>query len=246
VTEPDSARLAELAAALAQVRLRIESACRQSGRTVAEVELIAVTKNRSARDVALLLDLGLQVFGENRPQEASAKLGRLGELRPGAASDWHLIGTLQRNKARAVAQWAARVESVDSPRLADALDVAARRAADEGTRQGPLPVLIQVSLDGDPGRGGVPLVGLDQLADQVERAAALRLDGLMAVAPLGAERDHGFGTLAEVSARLCSRLPHARVISAGMTSDLELAIRYGSTCVRVGTALLGDRRLTSR
>jgi uncharacterized pyridoxal phosphate-containing UPF0001 family protein len=109
-----------------------------------------------------------------------------------------------------------------------------------------LPVLVQVSLDGDPERGGVPLDGLDELADRVERVGGLRLDGLMAVAPLGADHDRAFGTLAEVSARLCIRLPHARVISAGMTADLERAIRYGSTCVRVGTALLGDRRLTFR
>lgn len=238
-------RRAELVDALARVRRRMESACLEAGRRGADVELVAVTKTRSARDVALLLDLGLRTFGENRPQEAEAKRESLALLRPGERPDWRLVGRLQRNKARAVARWAARVESVDSPRLADALDAAALGAADAGDRPGPLPVLVQVSLDGDPRRGGVPLDGLDELADRVERAEWLRLDGLMAVAPFDGDPDRAFGTLQELSGRLRGRLPHAWVISAGMSADLERAIRYGSTCVRVGTALLGDRRLAS-
>ena len=240
-----SGRLAELVNSLAEVRERIESACRQYRRSSADVELVAVTKTRPAEDVALLSDLGLRIFGENRPQEASAKMMCVAQLRPAMTCDWHLVGRLQRNKAGAVARWAARVESVDSSRLADALDLAARRAVGEGQRRALLPVLIQVSLDGDPLRGGVLLEDLDVLADRVERAEGLRLDGLMAVAPLGVDRDRAFGTLEQVSAGLCNRFPHARVISAGMTTDLERAIRYGSTCVRVGTALLGERRITS-
>jgi pyridoxal phosphate enzyme (YggS family) len=239
------ARRAELAAALQTVRARIQRACLAAGRAVDEVELVAVTKTRPAEDVALLLDLGLRVFGENRPQDAAAKLKRVAELRPGVPMNWHLVGRLQRNKARSVARWASRVESVDSARLADSLDNAARRAVQEGQREGPLPVLIQVSLDGDQNRGGARLGELDELADRVGAASGLALHGLMAVAPLGADQDRAFGTLAEASQRLRSRLPHARVMSAGMTFDLERAIRYGSTCVRVGTALLGDRRLTS-
>ena len=105
-------------------------------------------------------------------------------LRPDAHPRWHFIGGLQRNKAKAVVAWAARVESVDSVRLADALDRAAARACDEGLRSGPLPVLLQYSVDGDPGRGGVPADGLLPLAEHVAGCAALRLEGLMAVAPL--------------------------------------------------------------
>jgi uncharacterized pyridoxal phosphate-containing UPF0001 family protein len=135
---------------------------------------------------------------------------------------------------------------VDSTRLADALDAEVARACDLGERSGPLSVLVQVSLDGAPGRGGVPVAGLDALAEHVAGRMNLRMDGLMAVAPLDADPEPAFAALAEVAARLRARFPAASVISAGMSGDLEQAIRYGSTCVRVGTALLGDRRLASR
>jgi len=240
-----SDRRAELAAALDSVRTRIDAACRAAGRPAGQVELVAVTKTRPAGDVALLLDLGQCAFGENRPQEAAAKVAQLAELRPSAPARWHLVGRLQRNKARSVAAWAARVESVDSDRLADALDLAARRALDSGERAGPLPVLIQVSLDGDPTRGGTPADQMPALADRIAGAEGLELHGLMAVAPLGAEPDRAFAALADVAERLRGLHPHAVVVSAGMTADFERAIRYGSTCVRVGAALLGDRPLAS-
>jgi hypothetical protein len=238
-------RRAELAARLAAVCERIAAACAAAGRAADEVELLAVTKTRPAGDLALLLDLGLRAFGENRPQEAGAKVAELAELRPDTRPHWHLVGSLQRNKARAVAGWAARVESVDSARLADALDKAAQRARDEGAREGPLPVLIQLSLDGDPARGGVPIPGLAELADRVAGTSGLALHGVMAVAPLGVEPDHAFDTLREAAAGLLLTHPGARVVSSGMTADFERAIRYGSTCVRVGTALMGDRPLAS-
>jgi PLP dependent protein len=240
-----AARSTELGEALERLRTRIREACAAAGRAGEDVELVAVTKNHPAADVADLLDLGLRVFGENRPQEAVRKITELGELVPGAAVRWHQVGRLQRNKASAVARWAARVESVDSPRLADALDRAALRARDAGERDGVLPVLLQVSLDGDPERGGVPLDGLDALADRVAGLAGLALHGVMAVAPLEADQDRSFAALQDAAARLGERFPHARVVSAGMSQDLERAIRYGSTCVRVGTALLGERRLAS-
>ena len=243
-TEPEDRR-AELATRLAEVRGRIERACAAAGRSADEVELLAVTKTRPVGDLALLLDLGLRAFGENRPQEAGAKVAELAALRPDTPARWHLVGTLQRNKARAVARWASRVESVDSARLVDALDAAALRAVDQGDRSGPLPVLIQVSLDGDPARGGVPIPGLAELADRVAGTAGLALHGVMAVAPLGAEPDQTFDTLRAAAADLWRRHPDARVVSAGMTADFERAIRYGSTCVRVGAALLGDRPLAS-
>jgi pyridoxal phosphate enzyme (YggS family) len=238
-------RRAELATALAEVRARIASACGAAGRAPDEVSLLAVTKTRPASDVALLLDLGQCAFGENRPQEAAAKVEQLTELRPAGGARWHLVGRLQRNKARSVASWAARVESVDSARLADALDVAVLRAMDRGERAAALPVLIQVSLDGDPDRGGVPADELPALADLIAGAEGLRLHGLMAVAPLGADPDRPFATLAELGGRLRTAHPGARELSSGMTADFERAIRYGSTCVRVGAALLGDRPLAS-
>jgi uncharacterized pyridoxal phosphate-containing UPF0001 family protein len=101
-------------------------------------------------------------------------------------------------------------------------------------------------VDGDPARGGVPLAGLDELAEHVATCAGLRLGGLMAVAPLGADPDAAFADIAAAAERLRAAHPQAGTLSAGMSSDLEVAIRHGCDVVRVGTALVGDRRLTSR
>lgn len=206
---------------------------------------MAVTKTVPAADVAVLLDLGLTLFGENRVQEAGAKVAEVAALRPGAGPRWHFIGGLQRNKARAVVAWADRVESVDSVRLADALDRAAARACDDGRRTAPLPVLLQYSVDGDPERGGVARDGLLALADHVAGCAALRLEGLMAVAPLDADPETAFADIADAAARLRSAHPAASALSAGMSGDLEVAIRHASGVVRVGTALVGYRPLAS-
>jgi PLP dependent protein len=239
-------RRAELARRLAAVRERIAAACDAAGRDPAEVQLIAVTKTVSAADVAALLDLGQTAFGENRVQEAEAKVREVAALRPAADPHWHLIGSLQRNKARAVARWAYRVESVESTRLADALDTAVRRQQETGGRTGPLPVLLQFSVDGDPRRGGVPREALDRLAEHVASCAGLHLAGLMAVAPLGADADAAFADVAAAAAHLRMMFPQATALSTGMSNDLEAAIRHGSTAVRVGTALVGARPLISR
>ena len=238
-------RRAEIEAALKDVHSRIATACRTAGRSVAAVRLIAVTKTFPAEDAALLTDLGATDLGENREQEAGPKVVELRKLRPDAAPRWHMLGRLQRNKARAVARWADEVQSVDSDRLVDALGKAVRNARDTGDRATTLDVLIQVSIDGDPARGGAPLDTLAPLAEHVARSGELRLRGLMAVAPLGMAPDEAFERLAEAGARLRQDHPEATELSAGMTGDLESAITHGSTCVRVGTALLGARGLAS-
>src|SRR6185503_5724419 len=202
-------RRAELAGRLAAVRERIAAACAAAGRDPDRVELMAVTKTVPAADVATLLDLGLTLFGENRAQEAGAKVAEVAVLRPGAHPRWHFIGGLQRNKAKAVAAWAHRVESVDSVRLADALDTATARACDDGRRSGPLPVLLQYSVDGDPARGGVAADGLLPLADHVAGLPGLRLEGLMAVAPLHADPDAAFADVESAAQRLRSAHPSA-------------------------------------
>jgi len=236
----------ELTAALSAVRERVAMACAIAGRSPSEVTLLPVTKTRPASDVALLLDLGCDAFGENRPQEAAAKAEEVATLRPGARAHWHLVGRLQRNKARSVVTWASRVESVDSERLVDTLGAEVDRALDLGARMGALPVLLQISLDGDPDRAGVPVDGASTLADRIVGTVGLELRGVMAVAPLGEDPDRAFARLAQVAGRIRADHPGAVVLSAGMSGDLEAAVRNGSTCVRVGTALLGDRRLTSR
>src|SRR5690606_13550943 len=239
-------RRSELEERLAAVRERIRRACVAAGRDPASVELLAVTKTVPAEDVATLIDLGLTAFAENRVQEAEAKVEAVARLRPQARPRWHMVGTLQRNKAKSVARWADRVESVDSIRLADALDAAVRREQETGRRTDRLPILIQYSVDGDPRRGGVPRADLLPLAEHVATCAGLHLAGLMSVAPLGADPDEAFADVAAAAAELRDRFPQATVLSAGMSGDLEAAIRHGSGVVRVGTALVGDRPITSR
>lgn len=238
-------RRAEIESALQEVRSRIATACRTAGRSEEAVRLIAVTKTFPAGDAALLTDLGVTDLGENREQEAGPKVAELRKLRPYGQPRWHMLGRLQRNKARAVARWADEVQSVDSDRLAEALDKAVRNARDAGDRTKALDVLIQVSIDGDPARGGAPLDTLSRLADLVIHSGELRLRGLMAVAPMSMRPAEAFERLAEAAARLREDHPEATEISAGMTGDLEAAITHGSTCVRVGTALLGTRGLAS-
>ncbi|WP_433521911.1 YggS family pyridoxal phosphate-dependent enzyme [Nocardia pseudovaccinii] len=235
-------RTAELAANLADLNKRIGAACHATGRDPDSVRLLPVTKFFPAADIAILHRLGCREFGESREQEATAKVAELADL---ADVRWHMIGRLQRNKARIVARWAHAVHSVDSERLATALDTAARAAMDAGERGEPVRVLIQVSLDEDPGRGGVAPEDLAALADRVATAPGLQLAGLMAIPPLDAVPDDAFARLAHLHLLVRADHPEATELSAGMSSDLESAIEHGSTCVRVGTALMGARPITS-
>ncbi|WIX89706.1 YggS family pyridoxal phosphate-dependent enzyme [Amycolatopsis sp. DG1A-15b] len=240
-----TSRKAELAENLAEVEARIAAACRAAGRPRDEVKLIAITKTFPASDVALLAELGVTDVGENRDQEAGPKAAEVAELLPGSALRWHMVGRLQRNKARSVVGWAQQVQSVDSARLADALAKAVHTERYSGKREEPLDVLIQASLDDDPERGGCPLTELAALAERIAQSGELRLRGLMAVAPLGADPAAAFDRLARAGEALRKDHPNAAEVSAGMSHDLEQAITHGSTSVRVGTALLGGRGLAS-
>jgi PLP dependent protein len=226
---------------LAAQRARLDTACRAAGRSAAEVTLIAVTKTYPAADVARLASLGVLDIGENRDQEASMKAREVAAS--GVDVRWHFIGTLQRNKCRSVARYAHMVHSVDGVRLVGALADAARRVRDR-----PLPVLVQASIDGDPARGGAldtPNDGdrnLWRVVDAVSAAPdVLRLGGLMAVAPLGWDPAPAYERLAGLGERLRADHPHATVLSAGMSGDLEEAVAAGATHVRVGSAILGIR-----
>lgn len=238
-------RLAELAANLADVRSRIANACRSAARDPEQIRLIAVTKTFPASDAALLLDLDITDLGENRDAEAATKVREVAELRPDRNARWSMVGRLQRNKARSVARWASEVQSVDSGRLADALQHAVTTSLERGNRTAALDVLVQASIDGDPDRGGCPLDDLPALSDHVAGLDTLRLRGVMAVAPLGMPPEQAFERLAVAADRLRADHPAATTVSSGMSGDIEAAIAYGSTCVRVGTALLGRRRLAS-
>lgn len=233
--------MAQLVGSLGTVRSRIADACEAAGRDMRTVTLIAVTKTYPAEDVATLVRLGLFDVGESKDQEASAKVTATAELLAGLADvagspRWHFVGRLQRRKARSVAGYAHAVHSLDRAALVPLLVEGVTRA-----ERAPLEVFLQLSLDGDPDRGGVTAEEMTALADLVAEHEELRLRGLMAVAPIGAEPEDAFALLAEAAVRLRSVHPGADAISAGMSGDLEAAVRHGATHVRVGTALLGRR-----
>jgi hypothetical protein len=241
VSEADraEARRGELAGHLVQVRKRIAAACAAAGRDPAETTLIAVTKTWPASDVRLLYELGLTDFGENRDGEAAAKAAQLAGLGPGPAITWHFVGQLQTNKAASVARYADVIHSVDRIRLVRALGAAARR------EERVLTCLIQVSLDpvnADAGRGGAPPEQVRTLAEAVAGEEGLVLGGVMAVAPMGVPAGEAFAGLPPSAAAVRSVRPEATIISAGMSGDLEAAVAAGATHLRIGTALLGDRR----
>jgi pyridoxal phosphate enzyme (YggS family) len=192
-----------------------------------------VTKFFPESDVRLLAALGVTAVGENRHQEASVKAAACADLH----LTWHFIGSIQSNKAAAIAGYSDVVESVDRTKLVAALD----RGAAERDRI--VDCLVQVSLDPPDahGRSGAAPKVVPEVAAAIEAAASLRLRGVMAVAPLGAPPLPAFERLAEVAADLRRDHPAATVVSAGMSGDLEEAIRCGATHVRVGSAVLGPR-----
>jgi PLP dependent protein len=227
-----STRRDELAANLSVVRARIAGACAEAGRQD-DVALVVVTKFFPEPDVRLLADLGVTAVGENRHQEASAKAAACADL--GLA--WHFIGSIQSNKAAAIATYSDVVESVDRIKLVRHLE---RGAHDRGRE---VDCLVQVSLDppGAAARGGAAPADVGAVAEEIALAGGLRLRGVMAVAPLGEPPLPAFERLAAVAAALRRDHPDATVVSAGMSGDLEEAIRCGATHVRVGSAVLGPR-----
>jgi pyridoxal phosphate enzyme (YggS family) len=230
-------RRTEIAAALARVENRITAACAAARRDRAEVTLVAVSKTFPASDVAHLAALGLRDVGENRAAEAAAKVE---QCRADGLTGlvWHFVGQVQTNKAGVVAACADVVHSVDRERLVRALD---RAAGDAGRR---LRCLVQVDLaepPDDAARGGARPAAVPGLADALAAAEHLDLAGVMAVAPLAGDPGEAFGRLAQVAEALRRDHPEAVVLSAGMSGDLEAAVRHGATHLRVGTALLGSR-----
>lgn len=222
-------RREEITANLADLRARIVRACDAAGRDVQDVHLIAVTKTWPVSDVRILADLGIRDVGENRDQEAAPKATAFAE-QDGRELRWHFIGQLQSNKARSVVRYAHMVHTVDRPSLAQAL---ARAAAL------PLDVLVQLSVDGDPERGGASEAALPALLDAIDEP--LRVRGVMAVAPLGMDPGRAFAEVARLHELVRGRLPDADLRCIGMSDDLEAAIARGATHIRVGSALLGHR-----
>jgi pyridoxal phosphate enzyme (YggS family) len=243
-----STRELDLADALAAVTDRLKRAADAAGRNSSEIELLPVTKFFPASDVIILRHLGCEAFGESREQEGSHKAAVVSEMLGALPVRWHMIGRIQRNKARSIADWAYAAHSVDSRKVIDALNRGAEQALAEGRREELLRVYIQISLDGDEKRGGIDVARpdlVDEMCGAVESADGLMFVGLMAIPPLEADADEAFARLQAEYHRVQRNYGQRLQLSAGMSSDLEAAVRHGSTCVRVGTALLGQRPLTS-
>ena len=244
----DADRTAQLTAALGAARARLARAAESVGRNVNEIELLPITKYFPASDVIILNQLGCFAFGESREQEAADKVASVRAELTDVPIRWHMVGRIQRNKARAVAGWAHSAHSVDNTRLLTALDRAAGEALAAGKRTRSLRVYIQISLDGDTERGGVDVDApdlVDEICGSANSAEALEFVGLMGIPPLAWDPDDAFARLAAERDRVQRDYQHRLELSAGMSGDLESAVKHGSTCVRVGTALMGQRPLTS-
>lgn len=227
-----------IAGRVAAVRDRIARAATRSGRSAADVTLVAVSKTFPAEAVREAFDAGLRQFGENRVQEAEAKVAALARLKPEGLT-WHLIGHLQANKARKAIALFDRIHSVDSVDLARRLD---RIAAEAGRR---LRVLVQVELGGEATKHGIPDSGLLDALEAMRGLAGLQIEGLMTLPPYAEDPERvrpAFRRLRERLGQSRDRgLVEGAELSMGMSHDLEVAVEEGATLVRVGTAIFGPR-----
>lgn len=230
----DSTRHAELAGALHGVRARIDSATRAVDRLPSDVTLVVVTKSWPVSDIRTLHELGVRDFGENKHQEAESKAAETADL----DLQWHFLGQIQSNKAPRIASYADIVHSVDSVRVAQRLNAGA------SSRDREIDCLVQVSLDEEAsrrGRGGVAWGELETVAAAIDGAGALRLAGVMGVAPPEGDAASAYERLSEASGIVKAMTASATIVSGGMSGDFEDAIRAGATHVRVGSAVLGQR-----
>ncbi len=207
----------ELAANLASVQERI---------TRSDVTLIVVTKTYPVSDVQILKELGVEDFGENRTEEGEVKAVAV-------PATWHFQGGIQSRKIKDIVQWADVIHSLDSTEHALKLGQRAVR---------PIEVFLQLSLDGDPDRGGVVESELAALAEVVVAAPNLELVGLMCVPPVSAIPAEAFSQIYSVHQRFLSNFPNAQSLSTGMSGDFEVAIDHGATHIRVGSKILGPRQ----
>jgi pyridoxal phosphate enzyme (YggS family) len=222
--------LRRLSDAIAEAAIRV-------GRRPDEITLVGVSKTRSAEEIIEAVRAGVRHVGENRVQEAQAKIATIRGMLGGASMPtFHMVGHLQTNKAADACRLFDRVDSVDSLKVAQALS----RAMHE--RQ--LPVLLEVYVGDDPRRPGLRPHELPEVAGQILQVPGIRVDGLMAVAPLGGDARAAFSQVRELKQTLSDMFPrvHFGVLSMGMSEDYLLAIEAGSTEVRIGTALFGPRK----
>jgi len=225
---------------IAAVLARIEAAALRASRSPADIRLMAVTKAHPPERIREAYAAGLRLFGENRVQEFATKAPALAGL---AGAEWHMIGHLQTNKAGKAAELFGAVDSVDSLKLTEKLDAAARKLGKK------LPVLIEINVGGEAAKSGVAPDSreLEKLLLAAPRFEALEFRGLMTVPPFTDDPEDArpyFRKLRELQDAIAARkLPAVGmvVLSMGMSHDFEVAIEEGSTCVRVGTAIFGER-----
>jgi pyridoxal phosphate enzyme (YggS family) len=226
--------MSSIATALEEVRERIDSACARARRPAGEVRLVAVSKTVGVERIRRLLDCGHDILGENRVQEALEKIPLLGP-----AVSWHLVGHLQRNKARHAVGAFELLHGIDSEKLAAEID---RRAGRAGVRQA---ILLQVNLAREETKSGVDEAGLPALLDSVVALPNVELRGLMTIPPPAENPEDSrswFARLRGLRERSATRtgLPLPE-LSMGMTDDFEVAVEEGATLVRVGRAIFGER-----
>lgn len=228
---------------VAAVRERIAAAARRAGRNADEITLMAVSKTQPPERIREAYEAGLKVFGENRVQEFA---GKVEDLRDLPAAEWHMIGHLQTNKAAKTVELFRSIDSIDSLRLAEKLDAAARALGKK------LDVLIEINVGGEAAKSGVApdSPALEELLSAAPRLEALVFRGLMTVPPFTEDPEGArpyFRKLSDLRDTIAARkLPNAAMneLSMGMSHDFEVAIEEGSTCVRVGTAIFGERTKT--
>jgi hypothetical protein len=224
---------------LALVRERIAAAARRAGRQPEDIALMAVSKTFPAERIREAYDSGLRLFGENRVQEFAGKTDVLRDLR---SAEWHLIGHLQTNKAAKAVELFAAVDSVDSLRLAEKLNASAQQLKKK------LKVLIEINVGGEAAKSGVAPESreLEELLSAAPELEHLEFRGLMTIPPFTDDPQEArpyFRKLRDLRNQIARRLSgfNMRELSMGMSHDFEVAIEEGSTCVRVGTAIFGER-----
>jgi len=226
---------------IARVREQIANAATRAGRNPTDVSLMAVTKTVSPEQIREAYDEGVRRFGENRVQEFAGKLQALSDLN---GAEWHMIGHLQSNKSRAAAELFQAVDSVDSLRLLQRLSSAAQ---ERGKR---IPVLIEINIGEESAKSGLAAdsAELEQILTSAPQHECVEIRGLMTVPPFSEDPEQSrpfFRRMRALKDRIAARkLPNVNlnVLSMGMSQDFEVAIEEGSTCVRIGTALFGERR----
>jgi pyridoxal phosphate enzyme (YggS family) len=228
---------------IARVRERINASAQRAGRNPDEITLMAVTKTCPVERIREAYDAGVRVFGENRVQEFAGKIDSLSNLEN---AEWHMIGHLQTNKAAKTAELFSAVDSVDSLRLAERLNSAAGELGKK------VAVLIEINVGGETAKSGMAPKSpeLEDILQAAPRLASLEFRGLMTVPPFAEDPEDSrpyFRQLREIRDTIAARhllKIDMSILSMGMTHDFEIAIEEGSTCVRVGTAIFGQRAKT--